>query len=156
MIAPSLLFWRVMDLTKIKSVLDVYASDKGYTLFDVTYHRNDSTLSVMFDEEFSMEELEKVSGEVSSLLDGYEDEFEDNYFLDVSTVGAERPIRNLRELKEAVGSYVFIRDDEHEYYGDLKEMNEDAVALEVRDKNRTKVVEIPCKKIKEMRYAVKF
>ena len=145
-----------MDLTKIKDVLNEYADEKELKLFDVAYHRNDSTLCVTFDEDLSLERLEEVSREISDILDRYEDEFEDNYFLDVSTVGAERPIRNMEELSKAVGSYVFMKDDKNEYYGDLMNVQDGMIRLQVKDKNRTKTVELSADDIKEMRYAVKF
>ena len=155
-IAPSLLFRRVMNLEKIRKVLTEYADTHGYRLFEVEYHKNDQTLSVVFDEEFDMAGLEKVSQEVSDLLDPYEDEFASQYFLDVSTVGIERPIRNEEELKAAVGQYVYVRCKEEEYYGDLLSYAEGMMELQVRDKTRTKNISLAYADVKEMRYAVRF
>ncbi len=155
-IAPSLLFRRVMKTEKIRNVLNEYADKNGYKLFDVEYHANDQTLSVVFDEEFDMAGLEKVSQEVSDLLDPYEDEFASQYFLDVSTVGIERPIRNEEELKAAVGQYVYVRCKEEEYYGDLLSYAEGMMELQVRDKTRTKNISLAYADVKEMRYAVRF
>lgn len=149
-------FGGMMDIQRIKDVLKEYAMNKGLELFDVAYHRNDLTLSVTFDQQLSMEELETVSGEISVLLDQYEDEFDDNYFLDVSTVGAERPIRNEQELEKAIGSYIFIRYKDGEYYGDLLDCADGKAKLEVRDKTRKKQIEIEYEEIKEVRYAVRF
>ena len=145
-----------MDLQKIKDVLKEYAQNKELDLFDVTYRRSDQILSVTFDEELSMDKLEEISAEVSKLLDAYEDEFDDNYFLDVSTVGAERPIRNEEELNKAVGNYIFVKDKEGEYYGDLISLENGIIRLEVKDKTRTRTVEIDYKNTKEVRYAVRF
>lgn len=155
-IAPSLLFRRVMKSEKIRNVLAEYADKHGYRLFEVAYHRNDQTLSVVFDEEFDMAALEKVSAEVSDLLDPYEDEFDDQYFLDVSTVGIERPIRNEEELEAAIGQYVYVRCKEEEYYGDLLSYAEGTMELQVKDKTRTKTVSLAYADVKEMRYAVRF
>lgn len=145
-----------MDLQKIKDVLKEYAQNKELDLFDVTYRRSDQILSVTFDEELSMDKLEEISAEVSKLLDAYEDEFDDNYFLDVSTVGAERPIRNEEELNKAVGNYIFVKDKDGEYYGDLVSFENGIIRLEVKDKNRTRTVEVDYKNTKEVRYAVRF
>ena len=155
-IAPSLLFRRVMNLEKIRKVLTEYADTHGYRLFEVEYHKNDQTLSVVFDEEFDMAGLEKVSQEVSDLLDPYEDEFASQYFLDVSTVGIERPIRNEEELKAAIGQYIYARCKEEEYYGDLLSYAEGILELQVRDKTRTKNVSLAYADVREMRYAVRF
>ena len=155
-IAPSLLFRRVMKTDKIREVLAGYAKEKGYELFAVDYHSNDQTLSVMFDEDFDMDALEQVSKEVSELLDGYDDEFEGQYFLDVSTVGVERPIRNEEELQKAIGQYIYAKCADAEYYGDLLSYAEGKLVLQIRDKTRTKEIVLDYPDVKEMRYAVKF
>ena len=145
-----------MNLEKISNALNEYADSKQLNLFDVKYHKNDSTLSVTFDEQLSMEQIENISNEISELLDQYDDEFEDNYFLDVSTVGVERPIRNMEEVLKAIGSYVFVRDKNNQYYGDLIACDDNIIKLEVKDKTKTKIVEVDYKNVKEMRYAVRF
>ena len=155
-IAPSLLFRRVMKSEKIRNVLNEYADEKGYRLFEVEYQTNDQILSVVFDEDFDMTVLETVSKEISDLLDPYEDEFDDRYFLDVSTVGVERPIRNEEEVQAAIGQYVYVRCEEEEYYGDLLSCSEGMIQLQVKDKTRTKTVDLAYADVKEMRYAVRF
>ncbi|MBR4421728.1 MAG: hypothetical protein IKS69_04250 [Erysipelotrichaceae bacterium] len=145
-----------MKAEKIREVLAGYAQEKGYELFAVEYHNNDQTLSVVFDEDFDMDALEDVSKEVSDLLDRYDDEFEGQYFLDVSTVGVERPIRNEEELQKAVGQYVFVKCADAEYYGDLLSYSEGKIILQTKDKTRTKEVILDYPDVKEMRYAVKF
>ena len=146
-----------MNLEKVKKALQDFSDKNNLKLYEVTYHKNDQTLSVLFDEKFDMEKLEEVSGKVSDLLDKYEDEFENNYFLDVSTIGVERPIRNEEELKEAVGSYIYVKTkDKEEYYGDLKSFNNGVLSLDVNDKNKVKNYSIEYKNVKKVRYAVKF
>ena len=146
-----------MNLEKVKKALQDFSDKNDLKLYEVTYHKNDQTLSVLFDEKFDMEKLEEVSGKVSDLLDKYEDEFENNYFLDVSTIGVERPIRNEEELKEAVGSYIYVKTkDKEEYYGDLTSFNNGVLSLDVNDKNKVKNYSIEYKNVKKVRYAVKF
>jgi ribosome maturation factor RimP len=103
-----------------------------------------------------MEDIEKISDELSALLDGYENELPDKYFLDVSTVGVERPIRNEEELKDAVGNYIYVKTAKNEYYGDLEAYEDGILKLSVKDKTRMKTVEVDYKEVKKVRYAVKF
>lgn len=145
-----------MNLEKINLALKEFSENKNLNLFEVTYHKNDSTLTVLFDEKFDMDELENVSNELSEFLDKYDGEFEDNYFLDVSTVGVERPIRNEEELIKAIGEYIYVKTKENEYYGTLKSYNNGVLSLDVADKNKTKNISVEYKKIKKVRYAVKF
>ena len=145
-----------MNTDKIKKEIEGFLSSKGMKLFDLQYSKKDQTLTVLLDEKLSMDELEEVSNEISQLLDKFEDEFVDNYFLDVSTVGAERPIRNKEELKDAVGEYIYVKVKGSEYYGTLHSFENETLTLKVKDKTREKDVLIEYPQIKKVRYAVKF
>ena len=145
-----------MDLSRVKKSLKEFVEEKGMKLFEVTYHKKDATLSVLLDEKLNMDELEKISQEISDHLDRFDDEFDDNYLLDVSTVGVERPIRNEEELLEAIGAYIYVKTKEREYYGTLKSFEEGTLLLETKDKNRTKDVSVDYSQIKRIRYAVQF
>ena len=145
-----------MNTDKIKKEIEGFLSSRGMKLFDLQYAKKDQTLTVLLDEKLSIDELEEVSNEISQLLDKYEDEFVDNYFLDVSTVGAERPIRNKEELKDAVGEYIYVKVKGNEYYGTLHSFENETLTLKVKDKTREKDVLIEYPQIKKVRYAVKF
>ncbi|MBR3252130.1 MAG: hypothetical protein IKF80_10515 [Erysipelotrichaceae bacterium] len=145
-----------MNLEKINHALEQFCKENDVKLFEASYHKGDQTLSVLLDEKLNMDKLEEISRKLSDYLDRYEDEFEDNYFLDVSNVGAERPIRNEEELEQAIGEYIYLKTKDNEYYGILKSYNNGVISLDVTEKNRTKNVSIEYKNIKKVRYAVKF
>ena len=145
-----------MDLNTIKQDLNDYCTSKGWHLFDLSYHKSDSTLSITLDDKFEMEELEKVSEDLSAFMDKYEDQIEGNYILDVSTVGIERPIRNEKELNDAIGEYIYVKYKDGEVYGYLKKFEDDILSVEYKDKNTDKIKNIDYTKVKKVRYAVKF
>ena len=145
-----------MDLKKITEALDGFLKEKELKLFEASYRKSDNVLSVLLDEKLEMDRLEEISNQISAFLDSYEDEFVDNYFLDVSTVGVERPIRNIAELKEALGKYIYVKTKENEYYGTLLSLNEGIMELETREKNRTGKVSVDYNDTKNVRYAVDF
>ena len=145
-----------MDTEKISKLISQLLESEGLKLFEVTYHKNDQTLAVTLDEKMNMDEIEAVSEKISKLLDEHEDELPDNYFLDVSTVGAERPIRNEEELFKAIGEYIYVKSGKEEYYGTLSSYHDGILELKVKDKTREKDVQIEYAKIKKVRYAVKF
>lgn len=145
-----------MDINKIKKILEDFSKENDLNLFDVNYQKSSLILTVLFDNELDMDKLEEVSNKLSTYLDKYEDEFEDNYFLDVSTVGVERPIRNEEELKAAVGKYIYVKTKENEYYGTLHSYTNGVLSLNVKDKNRTKNVSVEYSNTKQLRYAVEF
>ena len=145
-----------MNLEKIKKAIEHFAKQKDLNLYSVTYNKGDLILEVRFDEDLNLDDLEILSNELSTYLDQYDDEFEDNYFLDVSNVGLERDILNEDEMFKAVGSYIYIKTKENEYYGNLKSFIDNKIELEVKDKGKKKVVEIAYKDVKNARYAVEF
>lgn len=145
-----------MDIKKIKKILEDFSKENDLNLFDVNYQKSSLILSVLFDNDLDMDKLEEVSNKLSTYLDKYEDEFEDNYFLDVSTVGVERPIRNEEEIKAAVGKYIYVKTKENEYYGTLHSYTNGVLSLNVKDKNRTKNVSVEYSNTKQLRYAVEF
>ncbi len=145
-----------MDLNKIKTAITDHLKEKGIKVFDISYRRSDSVLEVLMDEQMDMGRIEEISADISAFLDAYDDEFEDNYFLDVSTVGIERPIRNREELASAVGSYICVRQKDKEYLGTLCSVDDGVMDLEVKDKNRRKHVSLNYEETEEIRYAVEF
>ena len=142
-----------MNLEEIRTLLQDFIESKKHKLFDVEYHKGDQTLTVLLDEKLNME---SISGEISSFLDQYEDKMPDNYFLDVSTVGAERPIRNEKELMEALGEYIYVKTKDKEYYGTFTSYNNGVMNLKVKEKTREKDVSVNYQDTKKVRYAVKF
>ena len=145
-----------MNLDSVKSNLEKYLDEKKLKLFEINYQKKDQTLTILLDEKLNLDELEKVSNEISDYLDKYEDEFDDNYILDVSTVGVERPIRNQDELNKAVGEYIFVKTKDETYTGTLKDYTDGIIHMEVMDKTKVKNISVDYKKTKLVRYAVKF
>jgi len=145
-----------MELEKIKSVLAEYLTKNNYKLFDVTYHKSEATLSVILDEKLDMDQLEQISNMLSEFMDNYEQEIDDNYILDVSTVGLERPIRSEQELVEAIDQYIYVKTKEQELYGYLKKFENGILSIAYKDKTRDRMMNVEYIKIKKVRYAVKF
>lgn len=145
-----------MKLENIKNDVNKYLLEKKLKLFDITYNKSESSLCVLLDEKLDLDEIEKISNDLSNILDKYEDEFKENYILDVSTVGVERPIRNESELEDAVNEYIFVNTKKDEYYGTLKKYSDGILELETKNKTKVVNVTIEYKDVKEVRYAVKF
>ena len=145
-----------MKLENIKNDVNKYLLEKKLKLFDITYNKSESSLCVLLDEKLDLDEIENISNDLSNILDKYEDEFKENYILDVSTVGVERPIRNDSELEDAINEYIFVKTKKDEYYGTLKKYSDGILELETKNKTKVVNVTIEYKDVKEVRYAVKF
>lgn len=101
-----------------------------------------------------------VSEKLSEELDRT-DPIPQNYFLEVSSPGAERPLKKEEDFEKAVGQYVFIKtyepiDGQKEFEGYLLGYGPDQAKVEVRVKTRKVLVEIDTSKIAFARLAIDF
>ena len=144
-----------MELKQLKKDLGRDLKSLGYDLYDVTYSKKDRILQVLIDKEMDLKEIESLSKKVSSIMDLYDQDMEE-YLLDVSSVGIERPIRNEEELRKAVGSYIYVMTKELKVYGDLRGYEDGVLILETAEKNIRKEVKIAYDDVKNVRYAVRF
>lgn len=145
-----------MDLKVIENDLKAYLESKNLHLFELKYHKSEQTLSILLDDKLDMDKLEEISTDLSDYMDKYENDIEGNYILDVSTVGAERPIRNEDELIKALGEYIYVKTKDEEMYGYLKKYENGVLSLDYKEKNLDKTKNIDYSKVKKVRYAVKF
>ena len=103
-----------------------------------------------------------MSEKFSELLDAQDpDPIPQAYFLEVSSPGAERPLKTEKDLKEAIGQYVhlsFYQQVEGEKFleGFLTEVTDESVTLEVKIKTRKKSVTIVRENIAKARLAIQF
>ena len=144
-----------MDLKKLKEDLKKDLDDIGYSLYDLSYEKKDSILHVTIDKPMDLNEIEDLSKKVSIIMDKYDEDM-DEYLLDVSSVGIERPIRSKEELSGAIGSYIYVKTKDFKVYGDLVDFKDDILTLNTKDKNITKTLKINYDELKFVRYAVKF
>ncbi len=119
-------------------------------------------LRVYIDKEdgVDIEECGIVSERLSEKLDE-KDPISNNYFLEVSSPGAERPLKKDSDFTKAVGKNVHIKtyepiDNEKEFEGILKDFTGDTVSIEIKIKTRKKEITIPYDKIAKARLAISF
>ena len=107
-----------------------------------------------------IEQCALVSERLSEELDRT-DPISQNYFLEVSSPGAERPLKKEEDFNKAVGQYVFIKTYEpingmKEFEGYLLSYGPDAAEVEIRIKTRKLQVVIEKEKIAFARLAIDF
>jgi ribosome maturation factor RimP len=101
-----------------------------------------------------------VSERLSVVLDE-KDPIEQNYYLEVSSPGAERPLKKESDFEKAVGKFIYVKTyepikDMKEFQGYLKAYTEDGLELEVRIKTRKLNVFIEKEKVAKARLAIDF
>lgn len=102
----------------------------------------------------------EVSERLSQKLDE-EDLIAHAYFLEVSSPGAERPLKKEKDLREAIGKSVRITtyapiDGEKTFEGELIDFDGERLRLSVKVKTKRKEVDIPYDKVASARLAVVF
>ncbi|MEH7177178.1 ribosome maturation factor RimP [Neobacillus vireti] len=119
-------------------------------------------LRVYIDKEngVDIEDCGIVSERLSEKLDEL-DPITQNYFLEVSSPGAERPLKKAKDFEKAIGKNVFIKtyepiDGEKGFEGTLLDYNGEIVKIEMKIKTRKKVIEIPFEKVASARLAIVF
>ena len=152
-----------MDLNKIKNLLEKKIEELGFEPISINrkVEKGDVFLSIVIDRvaPIDMDTIVKVSGDLSSYLDEIDDS-EEKYFLDVSSLGAEKPLR-VENLKDYVGRFIHVHVNNainglNIFEGNLVEVNEDSITLTYREKTRVKTVVILLSNIYKIRLAIKF
>lgn len=151
-------------IEKTRELVLPILSDKSLTLYDIEYVKegNDYFLRIYIDSPkgIDLDMCVDVSEALSLVMDET-DFIEDIYFLEVSSPGAERPLRSLEDMIAAVGEHVYVRVRENvngieAFQGDLTDVTDEVMTIHYLDKTRKKVVSFPYSNVKKARLAIKF
>jgi ribosome maturation factor RimP len=107
-----------------------------------------------------LEDCGKVSERISEKLDAL-DPIQQAYFLEVSSPGAERPLKKETDFKKSVGKNIHVTtyepiDGEKAFEGLLQSYDGETLSIEVKIKTRKKVYTIPADKVANARLAIIF
>ena len=152
-----------MDLNYLKPLLEKKSQELGYELVELSSRKEkgDLILSLVVDrvEPIDMNAISEFSNAMSSYLDEI-DQSEERYFLDISSLGAEKPLK-VGELDKYVGRFVNVHvnnavEGNNIFEGTMEEVNEDSIVISHRIKTRVKKVVILQSNIYKIRLAIKF
>ena len=148
----------------VEQIVEPIVNDLNLELVDIEYVKEGKSwfLRVFIDKEqgIDIEECGMVSEKLSEKLDEL-DPIPYNYFLEVSSPGAERPLKKQKDYEKAVGKNVHIKtyepiDGEKIFEGVLANFTGDTVTVETKIKTGKKTIEIPFEKVASARLAVTF
>ena len=148
-----------MELVNLQNLLKEKLNQMGYELISLTYQNK--TLSIVVDrvEPIDMEAIVDLSHQLNEYIDEI-DPIENDYTLDISSLGAEKPLK-IEELDKYINRYINVHlinpvNGENIYEGDLVAVNDDIITVSYRIKTRTKTVDINKSNISKIRLAIKF
>lgn len=155
---------RVIDI--VKEVVSPIVDSQNFELVDIEFLKEGKNwfLRLYIDKPggIDIEECAWVSEQLSEKMDELEnDPIPQAYFLEVSSPGAERPLKTEEDYLKAIGSYVHLSyyqaiEGEKFHEGTLVSVSDDTVELEIMIKTRKKVIAIPRDKVAKARLAIKF
>ena len=152
-----------MDLLKVKNLLEEKIKELGFEPISINrkVEKGDVLLSIVIDrvEPIDMDTIVLVSQKLSEYLDEIDDS-DEKYFLDISSLGAEKPLK-VENLKDYVGRYVNVHvtnaiEGNNIFEGDLLEVNDESITISIRIKTRVKQINILLNNIYKIRLAIKF
>ena len=127
--------------SRTEAMLMPIVEAKGFELVDVEWVKEGANwyLRAYIDKEngITVDDCEEVSRALSDLLDE-EDFISENYILEVSSPGLDRPLKKEKDFARSIGKDVEVKlfkaiNKEKEFVGILKAYDEDTVTLEMED-----------------------
>lgn len=137
---------------------------KGLELVDIEFKKEGSNwfLRVYIDKDggIDIDDCGVVSEELSIMLDEHEP-ITQAYFLEVSSPGAERPLKKEKDIESSIGKAIYIKtyepiEGQKEFEGTLKAFDGEMLFIEIKVKTRVKEIVIPYNKVAKARLAVVF
>ncbi|OAS21761.1 ribosome maturation factor RimP [Paenibacillus oryzisoli] len=141
-------------------MLKDFVEQNGFEIVDIEYVKEGSNwfLRVYADKEggIDIDDCGRISEFLSVQLDE-KDPITDAYFLEVSSPGAERPLKKTQDFYKAVNSHVFVTSYEpiegsKEFEGLLQSYDEEVLVIEIGKKK----ISIPVAKVASARLAIVF
>lgn len=151
-------------LDRVTELVEPSLRQLGVELYDAQWDSRGRTpvLRLVIDKPagVDLDDCARVSNAVSAVLDAY-DPIEAHYELEVTSPGAERPLRREEDWQRALGKRVNVRfrhgeDDEVVLEGRLVEIAETEVVVEAREGRTLVPVSIPRAEVLAARRALEF
>ena len=127
---------------KIENLLKDKVQKLGFNLYDVEYVKEgkDYYLRIYIDNNkgITIDDCELVSNSITDILDN-EDYLKEQYFLEVSSPGVERVLKNDKHLQSNIGSKVQAKlfkplEGKKQYIGILKSFDDENIQIDVDNK----------------------
>ncbi|ASE35936.1 ribosome maturation factor RimP [Staphylococcus pettenkoferi] len=147
---------------KVEPLIQPVLEELNFELVDIEFTKEgkDHFLRVSIDKPggVDLNDCTIASEKISEVMDE-EDPIAQAYYLDVSSPGAERPIKKEQDFQNAVNQPIYVSlyapiEGEKEWLGILEAVEKDTITMQVKEKSKKRSIEIPRDKIAKARHAV--
>ena len=147
---------------KVEPLIQPVLEELNFELVDIEFTKEgkDHFLRVSIDKPggVDLNDCTVASEKISEVMDE-EDPIAQAYYLDVSSPGAERPIKKEQDFQNAVDQPIYVSlyapiEGEKEWLGILEAVEKDTITMQVKEKSKKRSIEIPRDKIAKARHAV--
>ena len=152
-------------LEKVTKLIQPILDEHDVYLDDIEYvnEKNEWYLRIFIEKNqghLDMDTCVAVSEDISLKLDEA-DLIQDEYYLEVSSPGAEKPLKTLEKVQQSIGEYVYIQfarpiQGMNDVYGTILNVEGEVIELQYMVKNIKKKCTIDYQDVAFMRLAVKF
>ncbi|WP_025725180.1 ribosome assembly cofactor RimP [Acholeplasma granularum] len=144
-----------MNLNIIKEKVNLILKNHDLEIYEILEEKmgKEKILTILIDATLNYEVLEKIHMEV---LDSINDDLDDDYYLQLSTVGIERPLRNLEEVQKELGQYIYLESDIYTGNATLDSVIKEDLEISFFLKGRPKKLKVNYSNIRFIRKAIKF
>lgn len=150
----------------VTTVVTPIVEEQNFELVDVEFVKEGQNwfLRIFIDKQngIDIEECALISEKVSEAMDNLNpDPIPQAYFLEVSSPGAERPLKKETDYENAIGEYIHLSlyatfEGDKQFTGFLKELTSETLTLTVKIKTREKEITFERKNIAKARLAIQF
>lgn len=145
-----------MNLEKMKQKLIPILNRYDLEIYSIKTKKEfgEKIVEILIDVEvMDINDLEKIHLEYIDLLT--DDDMDPDYFLELSSLGAERPLKTKEEVLKAIGKYIYLESDKYNGNGYIISFENDIIKLEINDKGRIRKIDINYTDARHMRTSVK-
>lgn len=148
-----------MNSERLKEILDQLLDAEGLRLYSIRSKRmfGESVAEILVDADgpVSSDQLTRVHLKLMETMPP--GVIPDDWSVELSSVGIERPLLTKDDLKGAVGKHIFLSSPVYTGNGDLLAFDDDeTIVLKVNRKGRIKTIDIKYADASQIRIAVKF
>ncbi|WP_047769138.1 ribosome maturation factor RimP [Limosilactobacillus panis] len=150
----------------VKDLVTPILDEHDFYLYDIEFVKECKSwyLRVYIDKDggITLEDCATVSDQLSEALDNVDpDPIPQAYFLEVSSPGAERPLKDEDDYKRAINQYIHVSlyqqiNGQKVYEGTLTKLSDKELTLDYLDKTRHRQIVIDRSKVAKARLAIKF